>query len=113
MGGIGYNTIIYKRYKDDINYVLDIGEYEEEDIEHRRNAVAQIKTIAEEVDGRHLEVTSDATFEHEDQRQPMLDIKIWIGETEDHGMKILHTHHMKDVSSKALINVNSAHMMKI
>ena len=58
-------------------------------------------------------MTADAAVEHEDERMPTLNVKIWIGKTNEGTTKILHTHYMKGVSSRAVINAASAHSMEM
>ena len=101
---------MYKRYKDDVNFVVEAKEdnSEVEEVERQRRIATRVKDIAEEVD-ENLKVTVDATFEHEDGRLPLLEVKIWIGKTKQGETKILHTHYMKGVSTRALINAESAH----
>ncbi len=102
---------MYKRYKDDINYIVETGEEDvrvEERVETQRRTVMEVKNIAERIDS-NLKVTVDAPFEHEDEKIPMLDVKLWIGKSKDGVTKILHSHYMKEVSSRALINAASAH----
>ena len=108
--------IIYKRYKDDVNFIIgEESEIEgEEDGTRRRRIAEKIKEIAESVD-ENLKVTVDADFKHEDKKTPVLDIKVWIGRTREGVIKVLHTHYIKDVSTRALINAKSAHgeLMKV
>ena len=104
----GMNNIMYDRYKDDVNYIVEVrGEDDVEGLLQRRT-VNKMKNIAEEIDD-NLKVTVDAPFNHEDEKQPMLDVKIWIGKSKDGITKVLHQHYIKEVSSRALINANSAH----
>ena len=95
---------MYKRYKDDINMVLKI--------DREKNTTDEImermKEIADGID-ECLSVKTDVTDNYEDGRLPILDLKVWIGRDEKNENKILHTHYMKDVSSKKVIPKKSAH----
>ena len=43
------------------------------------------------------------------KRLPLLDIKVWIGQDSDGNNRILPTHYIKDVSTRAVLNANSSH----
>ena len=104
---------MYKRYKDDIDYIIEREPVEGEgEIETKKRTVREVKEIAEGID-ENLKVTTDAAVEHEDGRMPTLNVKIWIGKTNEGTTKILHTHYMKEVSSRAVINAASAHSMEM
>ena len=104
-----YRTIMYQRYKDDVDFIVDVEGREGEDRTTKdRRIVEKMKEIAESVD-ENLKVTVDAAFKHEDKKQPMLDVKMWIGKNKEGVTKVLHTHYIKDVSTRALINSKSSH----
>ena len=95
-------TILYTRYKDDIDYIIEREPVEgEEEIETKKKTIREIKEMAEGID-QNLKVTTDATIECEDGRMPTLDIKMWIGRNSEGMTKILRTHYMKDMSSRAV-----------
>ena len=105
MADKGYQCKMYKRYKDDINVIIQK--------EAGRNnttieVMNEMKIIADNVDG-NLTVKTDVTENYEDGKLPILDVKVWIGNDRENERKILHTHYMKDVSSKKVIQENSAH----
>ena len=58
-----------------------------------------------------LQVEIDCGYNHEERkgRLPVLDVEVWVGETEDGKLKILHSHYMKDVSSRLVMGSRSAH----
>ena len=105
----GYKCEMYKRYKDDINIVF-----------RKRDGMNlttveimnEIKGIADGVDG-NLKVKTDTTENHNDGKLPILDLKVWIGYDRNDEKKLLYTHYMKDVSTKKVIQVNSAHGEKM
>ena len=49
------------------------------------------------------------TENYNDGKLPILELKVWIEHDRNKKKKILYTHYMKDVSTKKLIQVNSAH----
>ena len=53
--------------------------------------------------------TCDYGSNYIDGKLPMLDIKLWKGESTNGELKILYEHYMKDVSSRHVINYLSAH----
>ena len=56
-----------------------------------------------------IQSTYDYGSKYENGRVPMLDLKLWIGENESGEYKVLHTHCMKEVSSRYLIHERSSH----
>ena len=57
----------------------------------------------------NIRATCDYGSNYTDGKLPVLDEKIWIGESERNGTKVLYEFYMKDVSSRQLINYRSAH----
>ena len=106
---------LYKRYKDDINVVLDVVDLEltySSEKEREEKTMEHIKTLADGIDPA-LKVTVDFSKNHEDGRLPMLDISMWIGEDKNGRKKLLYTHYMKEVSSRATIHHRSSHSMSM
>ena len=68
----------------------------------------EVKDIADGVDG-NLTVKTDVSENYNDGKLPILDLKVWIGNDKNNERKILYTHYMKDVSTKKVIQENSAH----
>jgi hypothetical protein len=56
-----------------------------------------------------IQVTTDICSRHVDKKLPLLDLKVWIGESVTGEHKILHEFYMKDVASRAVIPVDSSH----
>ena len=50
----------------------------------------------------------DYPSNYEDGKMPLLDLKVWIQEGDDGSSRIIHEFYSKDVSSKSVINANSA-----
>lgn len=107
--------IIYDRYKDDIDFVLEVGgEERETEIcdERDKRVMERLKLIA---DGIHssIEVEVDGGFNHKEGegkgRVPMLDVEMWVGKSKDGKLKILHSHYMKEMASRLVIMERSAH----
>ena len=96
-------TLTYKY--DDINVIVETSVKEGD---RERETMASLKRIADSID-ESLTVKTDVTSEHDDGKVPILDLKVWIGEGKNGDMKVLHEHYMKDVSSRMVINVKSAH----
>ena len=82
---------LYKRYKDDVNIFLDV-EACEEDL--RQDTMARVKDVADGIDPA-LNVTVKHTSDYADERLPVLDLKVWVGEDVNQQIKVLHTHYMK------------------
>merc|ERR1712240_644371 len=70
--------------------------------------MVELKRMADSVDG-NLTVKTDVTENYEDGKLPILDVKVWIGRDKNEDTKILYKHYMKSVSSKKVIQANSAH----
>ena len=56
-----------------------------------------------------IKVTGDIPSNYVDSRLPILDLKVWIGEVETKIYKVVTSHYMKDVSTRAVINERSSH----
>ena len=110
----GFLIMLYKRYKDDVNFVvkclvgLTIAEGQERD----KAVVGRIKRLAESIDP-HLKVSTDVCSAHDDGRLPILDLKTWIGRDQVGIVRILFSHYMKDVSSRAIMHLRSSHSDKM
>ena len=107
------DAIVYERYKDDVDFVLEVGGDEEEtDIgeERDRRVMEKVKGLA---DGIHpsIQVDIDCGYNHPERqgRLPILDVEVWVGEAEDGKVRILHSHYTKEVSSKLVMAERSAH----
>ena len=103
---------LYKRYKDDINLILRVL-YRSRDAaidrkERERSTLAEIMSLADSIHPS-IKVTGDVPSNYEDNRLPSLDLKVWIGEVETDTYKVITSHYMKDVSTRAVINERSSH----
>ena len=98
--------IIYKRYVDDINLIIEDIEnkYDNNDKEVMRKVGELANTIED-----NIKATYDYGSKYADGKLPMLDLKLWIGKDEKGYYKILHNHYTKEVSSKFLIHERSSH----
>ena len=107
-------TLFYKRYVDDINLILKIEgmEVEETTTEPRDKLIMErVREIANTIHS-NIKATCDYGSNYRDGKLPVLDLKMWIGESTRDGTttkKILYEHYMKDVSSRHLLNYRSAH----
>jgi hypothetical protein len=95
---------VYKRYVDDCNIVVD--DFREDSTDE--SVVRRISEIADTIDPS-IKSTYDYGSKYEDGRLPMLDLKMWIGKDPTGTWRILHSHYMKDVSSRFLIHERSSH----
>ena len=101
-------THLYSRYVDDINILVD-SEMVCEGAD--RTTMERIQIIANEIHPS-IQVTIDYPSIHENKRLPVLDLEMWMEEvaTETGGttMQVLHSHHMKAIASKHVVNSKSA-----
>ena len=104
-------AMLYKRYVDDSNMAI-VAEIEEGalgDTPLDQFVMEKVKVIANTIHPS-TRATCDYGSKYEDNKLPTLDTKLWIGESATTGgMKIIHEHYMKDVSSRHVINYRSAH----
>ena len=105
--------IMYGRYKDDIDFVLDAGGQEavtEVGEARDRRVMESTKVVADSIHSS-IEVEVDGGFNHASDggRVPVLDVEVWIGEGKDGRLKILHSHYMKKMASRLVIMEKSAH----
>ena len=70
-----------------------------------------MKEIADGIDPC-IKVTTDCGLNHADGKVPILDVKVWIGVSSLGEVKVLHTHYMKDVSSRVMMKVDSSHSQR-
>ena len=96
-------VVLYKRYVDDINMVIEMNEEEKEDEVWR-----MIRETGNQIH-ESIQLEADHPSNHEDQKVPILDIKVWV-ETE--GNHVMHEYYSKTVSSKAVIDEKSAMPLK-
>jgi hypothetical protein len=85
----GMNTVMYKRYKDDVNVILEV-EKESETVTDGE-VMDRVKLIANGVD-ENLKVTTDCGDNYENKRVPVLDLEVWIGRNERNETPVLYSH---------------------
>ena len=91
---------MYERYVDDIPQVAK----DESDCETEEDIVARLKVIANVIlEG--IEVEEDMPSRHDDNKLPILDMKVHL----DKDRFIIYKHYKKEVSSKLVISERSAH----
>ena len=95
----GFKIVIYKRYVDDINLVLDVQKDENEE-----NVWKKVKEIGDSIH-KSIQLEADYPANHQDKKVPILDIKVWVDSTSGH---IYHEYYSKAVSSKSVIDARSA-----
>ena len=99
---------VYKRYKDDVNIILDLTAVDE--VRTEKDTMERVKVLADAIDPA-LNVTVDYCSNHGDGRLPVLDLKVWIGVNEEGVNKVMYSHYMKEVASRATIHYRSSHSM--
>ena len=60
-----------------------------------------------------IRVTGDIPTNYEDAKLPILDLKVWIGETLPGVFRIITSHYMKNVSTRVVIDNRSSHPMSM
>ena len=70
--------------------------------------MAKVKEIADRVD-ESLKVTTDCKENYDSKKVPVLDLNVWIGRGVSGEVKVLHSHYMKPVASRATIHWRSSH----
>ena len=122
---IGVKVLLYKRYVDDINMVIEymIGNYDyvagklekiegpDTEDEKDQRMFEIIRKVGNEIH-KSIQLTSDTPSENEDGKVPILDLKCWIGEEKDGKERILHEHYMKSMASKLVIHRQAAMSIK-
>ena len=73
-------TILYKRYVDDINMVVDMETDEEFEGPRDRHVMERIREMADTIHPK-TKTTCDYGSNYVDRKLSMLDIKIWKGES--------------------------------
>ena len=102
-------ALFYTRYVDDSNMILDTEIGDDATGEPKDKVVMEkVKEIANTIHG-NIRATCDYGSNYADGKLPVLDVKIWIGESAANGTKIMYEHYMKDVSSRRLLDYRSAH----
>ena len=106
-------TKLYKRYKDDIDLVIENEKENGKDQKEKENNT--LRLCMELADSIHpsIKVTGDIPTNYSDNKLPILDLKVWIGEVQPGIHKIITSHYMKDVSTRAVINSRSSHPIQM
>ena len=106
-------TKLYKRYKDDIDLVIENDRENGKDQKERENN--SLKLCMEIADSIHpsIKLTGDIPTNYDDKKLPILDLKVWIDEVDTGIHKIITSHYMKDVSTRAVINERSSHPIQM
>ena len=94
----GIKTVMYKRYVDDINLIVEVKKDVMEDDLWKR-----IKEMGDSIH-ESIQLEADYPYRYPDQKVPILDIKVWV-DTEG---KVMHEYYSKPVSSKSVIDAKSA-----
>ncbi len=73
-----------------------------------RTVMEKVRTLANTIHD-NIKATCDYGSNYDDGKLPMLDLKIWIGQSSNNECKIMYEHYIKDVSSRHVIHYQSAH----
>ena len=106
----GIHVQLYSRYVDDISIVCRMRSPEPGRQQSDKAMMENIQRIANGVHNS-IKVTIDYPSNHKNGRMPVLDLEQWIGQAEIDSVvrkQILHSHYMKKIASKNVINKNSA-----
>ena len=119
----GPNVRLYLRYVDDINIVIEVprkgARYKsgrlvysqedidsDEDIEDDKRAMLLFQKVGNSIH-KSIQVEIEVPSHHADKKMPILDLKVWI-ERRDEIYLVLHEFYMKEVSTKSLVQAQSA-----
>ena len=102
-------TLLYKRYVDDINIISTIpNDIDMKDItigQKEKETAMKLKEIGDSVHGSII-LETDCPSNHDDNKLPILDLKVWLEEKNGKHF-IMHEFYQKEVSSMAVINARS------
>ena len=88
-----------------INIPQNIADLEITSCEEEKRTIELIKEIGESIHSS-IEIETDCPSNHEDNKLPLLDLKVWLQE-KDGKKYIMHEHYQKEVSSLALTHARS------
>ena len=98
----------YGRYVDDINTLIDAGIMEGN---ADRNTMEKLQNVANTIHPS-IQVTIDYPSIHTNKRLPVLDLEMWMDTVKQQNgntkHQVLHSHYMKPMASKHVINKQSA-----
>ena len=94
--------VMYKRYVDDINLIVETKEETKE-----KEIWNHIKEIGNQIH-ESIQLEADYPSNHDDHKVPILDVKVWV----ENNSQVMHEYYSKSVSSKAVIDVQSAMPLK-
>ena len=107
----GVSLKLYSRYVDDIDLVsTKVSNADLSSSQAEKETMEFLQKVANEIHPS-IRVTIDFPSNHECGRLPVLDVQQWIGDVLVDGVQkkqILHSHYMKEMSSKSLISKDSA-----
>ena len=113
--------LIYLRYVDDMNFVIDKqkqiteNKNEEERKKEDLQIMEKIRKIGNEIH-KSIEIETDTPAMHEDNKQPILDLKVWPETRKEQDgricSKVVHEFYHKEIGNKAVTNAKSAMSMQ-
>ena len=118
------SPVMYKRYVDDINTLVEcagpgktyngqeiVTDPEKEENDRNKNDdEITMKLLNEIGDSIHpsIKLTTDFPSANEDNKIPILNLKVWTKIDDDQRTKIIYEHYRKEVSTKATVHARSA-----
>ena len=115
---------IYKRYVDDINILLRyighgyryneteiVRDPESEEEDRNRNKDEVMMELMKEIgDSIHpsIQLTTDYPSKNQDEKIPILNLKVWMERNQEEQTNILYEHYRKEVSKKSTVHARSA-----
>ena len=109
--------ILYKRYVDDINFIINKlkqireNRIEQEEEEEDKEIMEKIRQIGNSIH-KSIEIEVDTPANHKDKKMPILDLKMWKEIREDKEgkkcSKIIHEFYSKEIANKQVTHAKSA-----
>ena len=127
LGDMGIQPMLYERYVDDIDsgmeataegatytngglQVTEEKKKEDEGVPADKRTFDFVKEVGNSIH-QSIQLETDVPSNYEDNKLPILDLKVWMGEVEtEDGIKrkIMHEHYIKDIANKYVIERDSA-----
>ena len=105
--------LLYKRYVDDINFIIDKQKAIRENRDEKEDLeiIERIRQIGNSIH-KSIEIETDTPAQHEDKKQPILDLKVWSETRKEKdgsiSSKVIHEFYHKEIANKAVTNAQSA-----
>ena len=109
----GLCVLLYKRYVDDINMVLQVPNRDDnENIEDDAHWMSIVKDNGNRIHPS-TQITVDYPSKHDDKKMPILDLKVWLKIRNSHNQDntpnlVVHEFYYKEVATRAVTHARSA-----